>query len=64
MRMGRIQRKQTCRDPALLMYDTDSYRAVSVVDRYRWLENDAADEVKHWAEDQRTYTRGVLDKLP
>jgi prolyl oligopeptidase len=43
---------------------TDTYHGVSVVDPYRWLEQDGADEVKRWSEQQNQYTRSVLDTLP
>jgi prolyl oligopeptidase len=43
---------------------TDTYHGVSVVDPYRWLEADAAPEVKAWSAAQNAYSRSVLDRLP
>ena len=35
-----------------------------VVDPYRWLEDDDADRVRAWTEDQNARTRAVLDARP
>jgi prolyl oligopeptidase len=43
---------------------SDNYHGTTVVDNYRWLENDADPAVKAWSDAQNRYTRGFLDKLP
>jgi prolyl oligopeptidase len=43
---------------------TDVYHGVQVVDPYRWLENDAAPEVKAWSAQQNAFTRSVIEGLP
>ncbi len=43
---------------------TDTYHGVAVVDDYRWLEQDASDDVKRWAAEQNTATRNYLDAIP
>src|SRR5262245_354483 len=40
---------------------TDVYHGVSVVDDYRWLEDDNAAEVKDWVDAQNGFTRKLLD---
>jgi prolyl oligopeptidase len=42
---------------------TDVYHGVSVVDDYRWLEDDNAAEVKDWVEAQNGFTRKLLDSV-
>ena len=43
---------------------TETYHGVTVVDPYRWLENDAAPEVREWAAAQNAFTRRYLDAVP
>ncbi|HEY3178416.1 MAG TPA: prolyl oligopeptidase family serine peptidase [Casimicrobiaceae bacterium] len=43
---------------------SESYHGVSVVDPYRWLENDAASEVRQWTAAQNALTRRYLDAIP
>src|SRR5947207_9724310 len=43
---------------------SETYHGVSVVDPYRWLENDGAPEVKQWAAAQNAFTRRYLDAIP
>ncbi|MDQ2961622.1 MAG: prolyl oligopeptidase family serine peptidase [Pseudomonadota bacterium] len=43
---------------------TDTYHGVTVVDDYRWLEDDASSEVKRWVAEQNALTRRTLDALP
>jgi prolyl oligopeptidase len=40
------------------------HHGVTVIDDYRWLENFADPEVKHWVAAENAYTRSVLDKIP
>ncbi|HTT14022.1 MAG TPA: prolyl oligopeptidase family serine peptidase [Burkholderiaceae bacterium] len=42
---------------------TDMYHGVSVVDDYRWLEDDNAPEVKAWVAAQNALTRKVIDGI-
>ena len=42
---------------------TDTYHGVSVVDDYRWLEDDASADVKRWAGEQNAATRRYLDGI-
>src|SRR3984893_14145510 len=42
---------------------TDTYHGVTVVDDYRWLEDDANAEVKRWAAEQNAATRRYLDGI-
>lgn len=42
---------------------TDTYHGVSVVDDYRWLEEDASADVKRWAAEQNAATRRYLDGI-
>src|ERR1700674_422164 len=42
---------------------SDTYHGVTVVDDYRWLEDDANAEVKRWAAEQNTATRRYLDGI-
>jgi prolyl oligopeptidase len=43
---------------------SETYHGVSVVDPYRWLENDTAPEVKQWTAVQNALTRRYLDAIP
>jgi prolyl oligopeptidase len=43
---------------------TDVYHGVSVVDDYRWLEDDNASDVKAWVASQNALTRKYLDSIP
>ncbi len=43
---------------------TDVLHGVSVVDDYRWLEDDGSAEVKDWVAAQNTVTRKALDAVP
>jgi prolyl oligopeptidase len=42
---------------------SDTYHGVTVVDNYRWLEDDASAEVKRWASEQNAATRRYLDGI-
>jgi prolyl oligopeptidase len=42
---------------------SDTYHGVTVVDDYRWLEDDANAEVKRWASEQNAATRRYLDGI-
>src|ERR1700694_2969908 len=42
---------------------SDTYHGVTVVDDYRWLEEDANAEVKRWAAEQNAATRRYLDGI-
>jgi prolyl oligopeptidase len=42
----------------------DSYHGVQVAEDYRWLEEGASGEVKHWTSEQNALTRAYLDKVP
>jgi len=43
---------------------TETYHGVTVVDEYRWLEDDASPEVKRWGAEENALTRRYLDALP
>jgi len=43
---------------------TDTYHGVTVVDDYRWLEDDANPEVKRWVAEENALTRRILDAIP
>jgi prolyl oligopeptidase len=43
---------------------TEVFHGVSVVDDYRWLEDDASAEVKDWVAAQNAVTRKALDAVP
>ena len=43
---------------------SETYHDVTVVDNYRWLENDRAAEVKQWTAAQNALTRRYLDAIP
>ena len=42
----------------------DDYFGTSVPDPYRWLEDDNAEDVKAWVEEQNTLTFGYLEQIP
>ena len=42
---------------------SDTYHGITVVDDYRWLEDDASAEVKRWASEQNAATRRYLDGI-
>ena len=42
---------------------SDTYHGITVVDDYRWLEDDANAEVKRWASEQNAATRRYLDGI-
>jgi prolyl oligopeptidase len=42
----------------------DHYHGVEVVDPYRWLEDDHADETKEWIAAQNELTQGFLEAIP
>lgn len=42
----------------------DNYFGTEVVDAYRWLENDTAENTAAWVEAQNKISRGYLEKLP
>jgi prolyl oligopeptidase len=42
---------------------SDTYHGVTVIDDYRWLEEDANAEVKRWAAEQNAATRRYLDGI-
>jgi len=56
---GKLDYPQTPQVPV-----TETYHDVTVTDPYRWLENDAAPDVKAWTAAQNGLTRRVLDALP
>jgi len=43
---------------------TDTYYGQTVVDPYRWLENQKSPQVIDWMRGQADYTRAVLDSMP
>ena len=43
---------------------SETYHGVSVVDPYRWLENDGAPDVKQWTAAQNALARRYLDAIP
>ena len=43
---------------------TETYHGVTVVDEYRWLEDDSSPEVKRWVAEENALTRRYLDALP
>ena len=43
---------------------TETFHGVTVVDDYRWLEDDKAPEVKAWVGKQNALTRKYLDSIP
>jgi prolyl oligopeptidase len=43
---------------------TETYHGVTVVDDYRWLEDDASPEVKRWVLEQNAFSRRYLDSIP
>jgi prolyl oligopeptidase len=42
---------------------TDTYHGVAVTDDYRWLEDDASQDVKRWVGEQNAFTRRYLDAI-
>jgi prolyl oligopeptidase len=42
----------------------DDYFGTKVEDPYRWLENDTAENTKHWVDEQRKVTDSYLSKIP
>jgi prolyl oligopeptidase len=50
--------------PAAKQSVTDTYHGVTVVDEYRWLEDDSNPEVKRWVAEENALTRRVLDAIP
>ncbi len=42
----------------------ETFHGVTVVDDYRWMENDAAPEVKDWVREENALTRKILDAVP
>jgi len=42
----------------------ETYHGTTVVDNYRWLEDDSAPEVKDWVRAQNALTRKYLDSIP
>ena len=43
---------------------SDTYFGQEVSDPYRWLEDDRAEEVERWVDDQNEVTQSVLDAIP
>ena len=43
---------------------SETYHGITVVDDYRWLEDDASPEVKRWVAEQNAFTRRYLDAIP
>jgi prolyl oligopeptidase len=63
--------KKTAENQASLSYpvtkkveQVDDYFGTRVEDPYRWLEDDTAEEVKAWVEEQNRITFSYLDKIP
>ncbi len=50
---------KTPRHPTL-----DEYHGVTVVDDYRWLEDQNEPAVRQWVDEQNRYTRSILDRIP
>jgi len=42
---------------------SETYHGVTVVDDYRWLEDDASPEVKRWVAEQNIFSRRYLDAI-
>jgi prolyl oligopeptidase len=42
---------------------TETFHGVTVVDDYRWMEDDSSPEVRAWVRDQNALTRKVLDAV-
>jgi prolyl oligopeptidase len=42
----------------------ETYHGVTVVDDYRWLEDDASPDVKRWVLEQNAFSRRYLDSIP
>ncbi|HEY4138253.1 MAG TPA: hypothetical protein VGN65_07365, partial [Casimicrobiaceae bacterium] len=43
---------------------SETFHGVTVVDNYRWLEDDRAPEVKQWTAAQNALTRRYVDAIP
>jgi prolyl oligopeptidase len=43
---------------------SETYHGTTVIDDYRWLEDDASPEVKRWVQDQNAFSRRYLDAIP
>jgi prolyl oligopeptidase len=43
---------------------TETVHGVTIVDDYRWMEEDAAPEVKAWVRQENALTRKILDAVP
>src|SRR4051794_26385256 len=61
----------SAKDPKKMVYPptraqdtTDRLHGVEVADPYRWLEEADNPETRAWVEQQNSFTRSVLDKLP
>jgi len=42
----------------------DMFHGTKVIDNYRWLENGNSPETQKWVEEEMSYTRGMLERLP
>jgi len=42
---------------------SETYHGVTVIDDFRWLEDDASPEVKRWVAEQNTFSRRYLDAI-
>src|SRR5579875_2389863 len=63
--LGAAASAQLARPPvAAVKPVTDTYWGQTVVDPYRWLEDQNSAESKAWMKGQADYTRAVLDGLP
>ncbi len=43
---------------------TDTYFGITVIDPYRWLEDDRAEDTREWVEAQNRVTQDYLSKIP
>ena len=59
LRAEALSYPETPRNPV-----SETYHGITVVDDYRWLENDSAPEVRQWTAAQNALTRRYLDGLP
>ena len=50
--------------PAAKRPVAETFHGVTVVDDYRWMEDDAAPEVKAWVVQENALTRKILDAVP
>jgi prolyl oligopeptidase len=63
--LGRAGRAADPRPPDTRATETaDTLHGVTVLDRYRWLEDQAAPETRAWIDSENAYTRSVIDPLP